>query len=140
MGSFGMKSSICGKSNNVQTSKKERRNLGIEGLDHRAHRAALFDNYDSIEEGGIRDSSSYPRDLDERDNDKAVDSLQDRVSFLKKLTGDIHEEVETHNKMLDRMGNEMDSSRGIMSGTMDRFKMVFEKKSNQKVCKLVGYF
>ncbi|KAH0739797.1 hypothetical protein KY290_038502 [Solanum tuberosum] len=135
-----MKSSICGKSNNVQTSKKERRNLGIEGLDHRAHRAALFDNYDSIEEGGIRDSSSYPRDLDERDNDKAVDSLQDRVSFLKKLTGDIHEEVETHNKMLDRMGNEMDSSRGIMSGTMDRFKMVFEKKSNQKVCKLVGYF
>lgn len=108
--------------------------------DHRAHRAALFDNYDSIEEGGIRASSSYPRDLDERDNDKAVDSLQDRVSFLKKLTGDIHEEVEIHNKMLDRMGNEMDSSRGIMSGTMDRFKMVFEKKSNQKVCKLVGYF
>ncbi|KAG5588082.1 hypothetical protein H5410_048516 [Solanum commersonii] len=74
-------------------------------LDHRAHRAALFDNYDSIEEGGIRASSSYPRDLDERDNDKAVDSLQDRVSFLKK-------------------GNEMDSSRGIMSGIMDQFKMV----------------
>ncbi|CAN4120478.1 unnamed protein product [Withania somnifera] len=108
--------------------------------DHRSYRAALFDNYDSIEEGGIRASSSYPRDLDERDNDKAVASLQDRVSFLKKLTGDIHEEVETHNKMLDRMGNEMDSSRGIMSGTMDRFKMVFEKKSNGKVCKLVVYF
>lgn len=108
--------------------------------DHRAYRAALLDNYDSIEEGGIRASSSYPRDLDERDNDKAVDSLQDRVIFLKKLTGDMHEEVETHNRMLDRMGNEMDSSRGIMSGTMDRFKMVFEKKSNRKVCKLVGYF
>ncbi|KAJ8547269.1 hypothetical protein K7X08_010855 [Anisodus acutangulus] len=108
--------------------------------DHRAHRAALFDNYDSIEEGGIRASSSYPHELDERDNDKAVDSLEDRVSFLKKLTGDIHEEVETHNRMLDRMGNEMDSSRGIMSGTMDRFKMVFDKKSNRKVCKLVGYF
>lgn len=108
--------------------------------DHRAYRAALLDNYDSIEEGGIRASSSYPCDLDERDNDKAVDSLQDRVIFLKKLTGDMHEEVETHNRMLDRMGNEMDSSRGIMSGTMDRFKMVFEKKSNRKVCKLVGYF
>ncbi|KAK4357054.1 hypothetical protein RND71_022664 [Anisodus tanguticus] len=108
--------------------------------DHRAHRAALFDNYDSIEEGGIRASSSYPQELDERDNDKAVDSLEDRVSFLKKLTGDIHEEVETHNRILDRMGNEMDSSRGIMSGTMDRFKMVFDKKSNRKVCKLVGYF
>ncbi|KAK6781005.1 hypothetical protein RDI58_023189 [Solanum bulbocastanum] len=52
--------------------------------DHRGHRSALFDNYDSIEEGGVRASSSYQRDLDERDNDKAVDSLQDRVSFLKK--------------------------------------------------------
>lgn len=88
----------------------------------------------------MKASSSYPRDLDERDNDKAVESLHDRVSFLKKLTGDIHEEVETHNKMLDRMGNEMDSSRGIMSGTMDRFKVVFDKKSNQQVCRLVGYF
>lgn len=57
--------------------------------DHRAHRASLFDNYDSIEEGGIRASSSYPRDLDERDNDKAVDSLQDRVSFLKKVSSAI---------------------------------------------------
>ncbi|KAG9152041.1 hypothetical protein Leryth_025758 [Lithospermum erythrorhizon] len=42
--------------------------------------------------------------------------------------------------MLDRMGNAMDASRGVMSGTMDRFKMVFEKKSNRKMCKLVAYF
>lgn len=68
------------------------------------------------------------------------------------LTGDIHEEVEGHNRMLDRMvcdccsfelniiyisapldlidcfvknqGNSMDATRGFMSGTMDRFKMV----------------
>ncbi|KAB5537630.1 hypothetical protein DKX38_015163 [Salix brachista] len=39
------------------------------------------------------------------------------------LTGDIHEEVESQNCLLDRMGNNMDTSRGIMSGTMDRFKM-----------------
>ncbi|XP_040968218.1 uncharacterized protein [Gossypium hirsutum] len=35
--------------------------------------------------------------------------------------------------MLDRMGNGMDATRGIMSGTMDRFKKVFEKKSNRKI-------
>ncbi|XP_031097551.1 bet1-like SNARE 1-2 [Ipomoea triloba] len=108
--------------------------------DHRATRSALFDNYDSIEEGGIRASNSYSRDMDERDNDKAMDNLQDRVTFLKKLTGDIHEEVESHNRMLDKMGNEMDSSRGVMSRTMDRFKMVFEKKSSRKTCKLAGWF
>ncbi|KZV30201.1 bet1-like SNARE 1-2-like [Dorcoceras hygrometricum] len=68
-----------------------------------------------------------------------MDSLHDRVSFLKKLTGDIHDEVESHNRVLDRMGNEMDASRGIMFGTMDRFKMVFDKKSNKKACILAMY-
>ncbi|KAL7251509.1 hypothetical protein ACSBR1_013360 [Camellia fascicularis] len=106
----------------------------------RGSRAALFDGIDSIEEGGIRASSSYSGDIDEHSNDRAIDSLQDRVIFLKKLTGDIHEEAESHNRMLDRMGNEMDSSRGIMSGTMDRFKMVFEKKSSRRMCKLATYF
>lgn len=54
--------------------------------DHRATRSALFDNYDNIEEGGIRASQSYSRDMDERDNDKAMDNLQDRVTFLKKVS------------------------------------------------------
>ncbi|PWA58937.1 Target SNARE coiled-coil domain-containing protein [Artemisia annua] len=103
-------------------------------------RAALFDNLDGIEEGGLRASSSYSRDIDEHENDKSLNSLQDRVVFLKRLTGDIHEEVQSHNRLLDRMGNGMDSARGVMSGTMDRFKMVFEKKSSRRTCKLVMYF
>nr|XP_043612842.1 bet1-like SNARE 1-2 [Erigeron canadensis] len=108
--------------------------------DNRASRASLFDNLDGIEEGGLRASSSYSRDIDEQENDKSISTLQDRVVFLKRLTGDIHEEVQSHNRMLDRMGNGMDSARGIMSGTMDRFKMVFEKKSSRRTCKLVAYF
>ncbi|XP_057972321.1 bet1-like SNARE 1-1 isoform X1 [Malania oleifera] len=90
--------------------------------DYRSNRSALFDG---IEEGGIRASSSYSsHEIDEHDNERAMDGLQDRVSLLKRLTGDIHEEVETHNHVLDRMGNDMDASRGILSGTMDRFKML----------------
>ncbi|KAL3634501.1 hypothetical protein CASFOL_021555 [Castilleja foliolosa] len=131
--------------------------------DNRASRAALFDDMDSLEEGGLRSSSSYPSGIDEHENEKTMDSLHDRVSFLKRvrkpssitnitmiagssvwqinqtLTGDIHEEVESHNRMLDRTGNEMDASRGIMSGTMDRFKMVFAKKSNRRACKFSAY-
>ncbi|XP_071688489.1 bet1-like SNARE 1-1 [Rutidosis leptorrhynchoides] len=91
--------------------------------DNRALRNSLFDNLDGIEEGGLRASSSYPRDIDELENEKSINSLQDRVVFLIRLTGDIHEEVQSHNRMLDKMGNGMDSTRGIMSGTMDRFKM-----------------
>ncbi|KAJ0494864.1 putative BET1-like protein [Helianthus annuus] len=107
--------------------------------DNRASRTALFDNLDGIEEGGLRASSSYSRDIDEQENEKSLNSLQDRIVFLKRLTGDIREEVQTHNRMLDRMGNGMDSARGIMSGTMDKLKTVFETKSSRRTCKLVIY-
>ncbi|GAV82373.1 SNARE domain-containing protein [Cephalotus follicularis] len=106
--------------------------------EHRGSRSSLFD--DGLEEGGLRASSSYPRDISEHQNDNAIDSLHDRVSFLKRLTGDIHEEAESHNRFLDQMGNNMDATRGILSGTMDRFKMVFEKKSNRRMCLLVTFF
>ncbi|KAJ6730872.1 BET1-LIKE SNARE 1-1 [Salix viminalis] len=46
------------------------------------------------------------------------EGLQDSVSLLKRLSGDINEEVDNHNLMLDRMGNDMDSSRGVLSGTI----------------------
>ncbi|OAY49835.1 bet1-like SNARE 1-1 [Manihot esculenta] len=105
--------------------------------DVRTNRAALFDG---IEEGGIRASSSYSHEIDEQDNERAMEGLQDRVNLLKRLSGDIHEEVETHNHMLDRMGNDMDSSRGVLSGTMDRFKTVFETKSSRRMFTLVASF
>ncbi|KAG5587373.1 hypothetical protein H5410_047807 [Solanum commersonii] len=94
----------------------------------RSNRVALFDG---IEEGGIRASSSYAsHEIDEQKSEKAMDGLQDRVNLLKRLSSDIHEEVDTHNRMLDRMGNDMDSSRGVLSGTMDKFKMVYNLYSN----------
>ncbi|KAF6173050.1 hypothetical protein GIB67_006426 [Kingdonia uniflora] len=104
--------------------------------DFRGNRSALFDG---IEEGGIR-AASYSHEIDEHDNDRAMDGLQDRVILLKRLTGDVHEEVESHNHVLDRMGNDMDASRGILSGTMDRFKTVFETKSSRKIFTLVATF
>ncbi|WOH07447.1 hypothetical protein DCAR_0726877 [Daucus carota subsp. sativus] len=57
------------------------------------------------------------------------------ISDFEILTGDIYNEVESHNRMLDR------TVWGIMSGTMDRFNMVlFEKKSSRKTCGLVACF
>ncbi|CAJ2627708.1 bet1-like SNARE 1-1 [Trifolium pratense] len=109
--------------------------------DTRNNRVALFDG---IEEGGIRSSSLYSsgssHEIDEHDNEQAIDGLQDRVNLLKRLSGDIHEEVDSHNRMLDHMGNDMDSSRGILSGTMDKFKTVFETKSSRRMFSLVASF
>ncbi|XP_006593373.1 bet1-like SNARE 1-1 isoform X1 [Glycine soja] len=110
-------------------------------IDGRNNRVALFDG---IEEGGIRASSLYSstssHEIDEHDNEQALDGLQDRVNLLKRLSGDINEEVDSHNRMLDRMGNDMDSSRGVLSGTMDKFKMVFETKSSRRMFSLVASF
>ncbi|XP_012442630.1 bet1-like SNARE 1-1 [Gossypium raimondii] len=105
--------------------------------DMRNSRVALFDG---IEEGGIRASSSYSHEIDEHENERAMEGLQDRVNLLKRLSGNIHEEVDSHNRMLDRMGNDMDASRGILSGTMDKFKMVFETKSSRRMFTLVASF
>ncbi|CAN8279871.1 unnamed protein product [Cochlearia groenlandica] len=103
----------------------------------RGGRSLLFDG---IEEGGIRAASSYSHEINEHENERALEGLQDRVVLLKRLSGDINEEVDTHNRMLDRMGNDMDSSRGILSGTMDRFKTVFETKSSRRMLTLVAAF
>ncbi|XP_039031247.1 bet1-like SNARE 1-1 [Hibiscus syriacus] len=105
--------------------------------DMRNNKVALFDG---IEEGGKRASSSYSHEIDEHENERAMEGLQDRVNLVKRLSGDIHEEVDSHNRMLDRMGNDMDSSRGILSGTMDKFKMVFETKSSRRMFTLVASF
>lgn len=105
--------------------------------DYRNAKVALFDG---IEEGGIRASSSYSHEIDEHDNEKALEGLQDRVNLLKRLSGDINEEVDSHNRMLERMGNDMDASRGVLSGTMDKFKMVFETKSSRRMFTLVASF
>lgn len=49
----------------------------------RNNRVALFDG---IEEGGIRASSSYSHEIDEHDNERAMEGLQDRVSLLKRVS------------------------------------------------------
>lgn len=104
---------------------------------YRSTRTALFDG---IEEGGIRASAYSSHEIDEHENERAIDGLQDRVSILKRLSGDINEEVEAHNRMLDRMGNDMDTSRGFLSGTVDKFKTVFETKSSRRMGTLIASF
>ncbi|GJT33997.1 bet1-like SNARE 1-2 [Tanacetum coccineum] len=52
--------------------------------DDRGSRNALLDNLDSLEEGGLKASSSYTRD-NEHENEKALNILQDRVLFLKRV-------------------------------------------------------
>ena len=50
---------------------------------YRSTRTALFDG---IEEGGIRASAYSSHEIDEHENERAMDGLQDRVSILKRVS------------------------------------------------------
>jgi len=53
--------------------------------ENRSSRASLFDGYDTIEEGGLKASSSYSSDIIEYENEKDLDGLKDRVFCLKQV-------------------------------------------------------
>ncbi|CAH2079268.1 unnamed protein product [Thlaspi arvense] len=106
--------------------------------ENRGSRSSLFDGLDGLEEGRLRASSSYSHDITERDNDEVLENGSAGQSFISEerfleltfilrtsseVTGDIHEEVENHNRLLDEVGNKMDSARGILSGTINRFNV-----------------
>lgn len=58
--------------------------LYLKSRDVRGSRNALFDD---IEDGGIRASSSYSsHEIDEHENERAMDGLQDRVLMLKRVS------------------------------------------------------
>ncbi|CAM6064633.1 unnamed protein product [Sphagnum tenellum] len=113
----------------------------VMGIPNQSHvlttRGQLFD---TVEEGGLRASAPYvsSTEIAEQENERGLDTLHDRVNVLKRLTADIHGEVDSHNRLLDGMASAMDASRGIMSGTMNQFKRVFETKSTRTIFTIVG--
>ncbi|KAG8045099.1 hypothetical protein GUJ93_ZPchr0008g11475 [Zizania palustris] len=84
--------------------------------------------------------TSTTLEAEEEDPETSVDLALANFHQEYELTGDIHKEVENHNRMLDRMGNDMNDSRGFLSGTVDKFKMVFETKSSRNMATMAASF
>lgn len=98
--------------------------------------------------GGAPSSAQQDADYDpeamEKDNDRNISDLGDRVSLLKNITKGIQDEVHTHHGILDNMGLNMSGTKGMLSGTVDRLTKVMENKSNKSmltmVCGIVAVF
>ncbi|URE03549.1 SNARE domain [Musa troglodytarum] len=125
----------CEPSRNIRNVKKQK-------TDYQNNRAAQFD---SIEEGGIRASSYLLMKLLSMTKINILMGCKIEFDFYYdhlgvKLTGEVHEEVEIHNHALDLMGHDIDTSSGVLSGTVDRSKMVFERKLNRRMITLVISF
>ncbi|KAG1681168.1 hypothetical protein FOA52_015611 [Chlamydomonas sp. UWO 241] len=75
----------------------------------------------------------------ERENDRGVDVLGDRVGLLKSLTQGIKNEVDSQHSVLDNMGESMFNVRGMLGGVNEKFQKVLADKSNHKtIAAVVG--
>ena len=49
----------------------------------------------------------------ERENDAAIDHMGDRVAMLRKITSGIHDEAESHHRLLDGLSDNMGGIGGL---------------------------
>lgn len=55
-------------------------------FDFREPRGGRSSLFDGIEEGGIRAAPSYSHEINEHENERALEGLQDRVILLKRVS------------------------------------------------------
>ncbi|GMH34389.1 hypothetical protein BSKO_02223 [Bryopsis sp. KO-2023] len=74
----------------------------------------------------------------ERENDKSLEDLGAKASFLKQVTQNIREEVDTQHLLIDNMGGGMNSVQGSLGNVVGRFKTVMEDKQKRKMFIIAG--
>ena len=71
----------------------------------------------------------------ERENDAAIGHMSDRVAMLRSITDNIHNEAESHKKLLDNMGDSMGGVGETLVETLKHFNAVFvHNKSGRQFC------
>ena len=83
-------------------------------------------------------SMGYDAEAAEAENDRVAGQLGDRVRLLRSITKDIHDEVESQNRLLDNLGGGMDSVRAAIGGTIDRVTRAFATKENRLLLYVAG--
>ncbi|WIA09908.1 hypothetical protein OEZ85_010122 [Tetradesmus obliquus] len=76
----------------------------------------------------------------ERENERGLDALSERIGLLKQATHGIRHEVDSQHHVLDRMADSMFSTGSMLSGAADRFKVVMNNKQNKQMLTFVGGF
>jgi len=86
--------------------------------------------------GGSRDGPMDPESL-ERDNDRGLDLLSERIGLLKQATHGIRNEADSQHSILDRMADGMVGTRGLLSGANEKFRQVMNDKRNRQLLTMV---
>ncbi|XP_034016848.1 BET1 homolog [Thalassophryne amazonica] len=70
----------------------------------------------------------------EDENEQLQEGLRAKVSALKSLSIDIGTEVKHHNKMLDEMDTDFDSTGGLLGATIGRVKRLSRGSQTKLLC------
>ena len=76
----------------------------------------------------------------ERENDRNLETMGDRVSMLKNITMDIHKEADSHHRILDGMRDDMSGFQGVLTQTVQHFSKVLETKKGRYFCYLFVFY
>ncbi|KAL4439668.1 hypothetical protein ABPG75_002669 [Micractinium tetrahymenae] len=74
----------------------------------------------------------------EAENDRSIAALSERVGALRSITSGIHGEVESQQRLLDKMALSMGGVRLSLRATADKMAKVMTKPHNRRVIYLAG--
>lgn len=85
-------------------------------------------------------SSAGGLDAMERDNDRNIDYMGDRVAALKKITVDIHDEVEGHHRLIDSTSDSMADAKAALRETAGALREVIENaRRHRYFWQMIGF-
>ncbi|KAJ1924189.1 hypothetical protein IWQ60_005390 [Tieghemiomyces parasiticus] len=87
--------------------------------------------------GGGASSSHGDSRLLENQNDVRMDDLASKVSALRKVTIDIHDEVESQHGLLANTGQSMEGFGSRLRSTTRRFQTVMAQSTTRQSCYIV---
>ncbi|KAI8468932.1 MAG: hypothetical protein J3K34DRAFT_425282 [Monoraphidium minutum] len=74
----------------------------------------------------------------EKENDRGIEALSERIGLLKQATHGIRSEVDTQHSVLDRMADSMLGTQGVLGNAATKFKTVMADKDNRRMLSIVS--
>ncbi|KAI8995851.1 hypothetical protein BC832DRAFT_535795, partial [Gaertneriomyces semiglobifer] len=85
-----------------------------------------------------RDAGPSSERLLESQNDDALSSLHSKISAIKNVTINIHDDVVSQNRLLDNMENSFDSAMTRTKNSMSKLKHMMSVRYHRNTCTIVG--
>lgn len=73
----------------------------------------------------------------EKENEDELGILREKVAVIRSVALDIKDELKAHNEILDGMGDQFSTARGLLKNTMGRLNTMMQHGGSKHMCLLV---